>query len=359
MCAYPTFNQMPAEVDVTIVVPCRNESRHIRNLLDSLLKQEMGDVQWEAIVADGDSDHATQSILSEYSERYPYFRTVPNPQQIVSTGLNAAIRAARGKIIVRMDCHTEYARDYVKRCLEVMQETSAANVGGPARTRTEGWTAGAIAAAYSHPFSTGGARFHDENYEGYVDTVTYGCWRKQTLEELGLFDENLIRNQDDELNLRMTRRGMTIWQSPSIVSWYRPRGTLTSLFHQYFQYGFWKIPVIRKHRLPGSWRHLVPGFFVIANVAAVLVLLTPLRSELPKWLLTGWLVGLLSYLLAACAASLHAAQRRGWHLLPILPVTFMVFHISYGLGFLAGCCYWPLRPQDRKPSASWFAGLSR
>jgi GT2 family glycosyltransferase len=192
-------------------------------------------------------------------------RTIDNPRRVVSPGLNAAIRAARGAIVIRMDAHTSYAPDYCRRCVAELERTGADNVGGPARTRTQGTRARAFAAAYHSPFSTG-ARFHDENYEGWIDTVPYGCWRKETLERLGLFDETLVRNQDDELNLRLIRAGGKIWQSPDIVSWYSPRATLTALFLQYFQYGFWKAAVVRKHRLPGSWRHLVPVAFVLTHI---------------------------------------------------------------------------------------------
>src|SRR5262249_47627952 len=151
------------------------------------------------------------------------------------------------------------ASDYCRRCLEALRLTGADNVGGAARTKASGLRARAIAAAYHSRFSTGGAKFHDERYEGYVDTVTYGCWHKSTLERLGLFDETLARNQDDELNLRLVRAGGKIWQSAAVVSWYRPRSSISALCRQYFQYGFWKVAVIRKHVLPASWRHLAPA----------------------------------------------------------------------------------------------------
>ena len=132
-------------------------------------------------------------------------RVIDNPGRIVSTGLNAAIRTARGDIVVRLDAHTAYAPDYIRRCVDVLESTGADNVGGPARTRANGRLGQAISAAYHNPFGSGGARFHNEEFEGYVDTVIYGCWRKTTLEQLGLFDEALVRNQDDELNFRLVR----------------------------------------------------------------------------------------------------------------------------------------------------------
>ena len=255
----------PSPIQVTIIVACCDEKRHIRDLMESLLAQDMSGMTWEAIIADGMSDDGTREILREYCARHPELRTIDNPRRVVSPGLNAAIREARGAIVIRMDAHTSYAPDYCRRCVAELERTGADNVGGPARTCAQGTRARAFAAAYHSPFSTG-ARFHDENYEGWIDTVPYGCWRKETLARLGLFDETLVRNQDDELNLRLTRAGGKIWQSPAIVSWYSPRTSLTALFLQYFQYGFWKAAVVHKHRLPGSWRHLAPVAFVLAHI---------------------------------------------------------------------------------------------
>jgi succinoglycan biosynthesis protein ExoA len=196
--------QIPA---ISIVVACRNEAAHITAFLDSLMAQEMRGAAWEAVIADGMSDDGTFEILTRYAELHPNLRVIRNPGRIVSTGLNAAIRAARGSVILRMDAHTRFASDYCIRCVETLEATGADNVGGPARTEARGLRARAIAAAYHSPFSTGGARFHDVHYEGWVDTVPYGCWRKDTLLRLDLFDEALVRNQDDELNLRLMRAG--------------------------------------------------------------------------------------------------------------------------------------------------------
>jgi len=324
-------------VDLTIIMACRNEKRHIRQLLDSLLAQDTQGIVWEAIIADGMSDDGTRDILAEYAARDPRLRMIDNPRRVVSPGLNAAIRAARGSIIMRMDAHTLYAPDYCRRCVEELNRTGADNVGGPARTRTQGTRARAFAAAYHSPFSTG-ARFHDETHEGWVDTVPYGCWRKETLERLGMFDENLVRNQDDELNLRLIRSGGRIWQSPAIISWYSPRAALGALFHQYFQYGYWKVAVIRKHRLPGSWRHLVPVTFVLANLFLILACAATVAANPWQFGLAGraWLAMTAAYAAANLTASVAAASKYGWGTLPYLPAVFTVYHFSWGLGFLAG-----------------------
>jgi succinoglycan biosynthesis protein ExoA len=347
-------------VRLTIIVACRNEKGHIRDLVDSLLAQDMSGMTWEAIIADGMSDDGTREILREYGARHPQLRTIDNPRRVVSPGLNAAIRAAHGEIIIRMDAHTSYAPDYCRRCVAELERTGADNVGGPARTRSQGTRARAFAAAYHSPFSTG-ARFHDETYEGWIDTVPYGCWRKVTLERLGLFDETLVRNQDDELNLRLIRSGGKIWQSPDIMSWYSPRATLSALFLQYFQYGFWKAAVVRKHRIPGSWRHLAPVVFVLAHILLFVACIVTAATDKGEFAVAGllWLSLVLTYAAANVVASVAAARKFGWSTLPYLPAVFTVYHFSWGLGFLAGFRWFLPSAAQLVSGKSFFTRISR
>jgi glycosyltransferase involved in cell wall biosynthesis len=350
------------KTDLSIIAACRNEARHIRAFLDSITAQDFGKFTWEAIVADGMSTDGTQHIVSEYAVLHPNIRLLANPGRIVSTGLNAAIRASRGKLILRMDAHTRYSPDYCLRCVEASATTNAGNVGGPARTSATGTKARAIAAAYHSRFSTGGARFHDPNYQGWVDTVPYGCWRRETFDQIGMFDEELVRNQDDEFNLRLIRAGGKIWQDPAILSWYSPRAELRALFHQYFQYGFWKVAVIRKHRIPGSWRHLVPVVFVLLNMLLPLaVLISAAAGSKPAitWSTRIWLAFLGSYATGNLIASFMAAAKSGWATLPFLPGAFAAFHLSYGLGFLAGLFRFGWRSSGPLPTNSIFARITR
>ncbi len=335
-----------ASIQVSVVVPCRNEIRFIRAFLDSVLQQDVMGLHVEVLIADGMSDDGTRQVLTEYGRKYPGFRVIDNLGKIVSTGLNAAIREARGEIIVRMDAHTEYAPNYIWSCLQVMKETGACNVGGPALTRAEGYLARAIALAFHSKFVSGGAKFHDPSYEGSVDTVTYGCWRKSTLLRVGLFDERLYRSQDDELNVRIIASGGKVWQSPRITSWYRPRATLAALSRQYFQYGFWKVAVIRKHRKPASWRNLVPGASLLTGIGLLLGALAAGMagsSRRESQFLTDWtaLAGL--YLVVSLGAAFLVAKRSGWRFFPVLPLVFVTYHASYGLGFLLALAYRPLK----------------
>lgn len=316
---------------VTIIVPCRNERDAIEAFIGNVRSQAEVPGGFEVLIADGCSDDGTRELLERIVASDPRFIVIDNPARTVSPGLNMAIRRARGAVVVRMDVHTDYAPDYLRCCLEGLAKSGAQNVGGPALTRASGYFQRANAAAYGSPFAVGGARFHDGTFEGDVDTVPYGCWRRETLETLGGFDEALVRNQDDELNLRLVRSGGRIWQTPRIRSWYRPRSTPSSLFGQYFQYGYWKVHVIRKHRIPGSWRHLVPAAAVAAGAALLVA---------SAWVPTaGFVLGIcvLAWLGLAMVAAVATCRRvREWDLLPALPLIFATYHFAYGTGFLLG-----------------------
>lgn len=320
----------PIEPLVTIVLPCRNEAGYIEDCIRSILAQEPPEGGFEIIAADGMSTDGTREYLERMARKYTQLRVLNNPGRIVSTGLNAAIRAARGQVIVRMDAHTTYAPDYVKQCLAVLEETGADNVGGPMQTRADTFMQEAIRAVFHCPWAVGGARSHRPDYEGYVDTVIYGCWRRDVFDRVGLFDEEFVRNQDDEHNLRLIRAGGKVYQSPRIRSWYHVRGSLASLFRQYMQYGYWKVMVIRKHQSPASIRHVIPGVFV-GGLALLLVLGL-------FWTPALWALGftLLFYTAGALVLALLTAAGSKWRLLPVLPVVIGCFHFGYGYGFLRG-----------------------
>ena len=373
---------------VSIVLPCRNEADRITPCLESILRQEPLTGGMEIIIADGQSEDGTRDILARWQAAVETrrcgvpgiaIRVLENPGRFASIGLNAAIRAATGDIIIRLDAHTEFAPDYVQQCVAQMQITGADNVGGPARTKPETYIEHAIAAAYHSWFSVGGARFHNLVYEGYVDTVTYGCWRSEAFRRFGYFDEELVRNQDDEHNLRIVRGGGKIWQSPKIQSWYRPRGSLRALFQQYMQYGYWKVRVIQKHKTPASWRHLVPGAFVLTLLLMFLLytscfMLSLWSASLAReaggpwslvppvshfcFLLSTFCFLPLScvYLVAVVLASVWTAAKIAWKLLPVLPVIFGCFHFGYGFGFLCGIWHFVIRRGTAKTN---FSSLTR
>ncbi|HQZ57710.1 MAG TPA: glycosyltransferase, partial [Ottowia sp.] len=188
---------------VSIIAPCRNERAHIDAFCDCALAQRLPDGwQMELLVADGASDDGTHARLVERAAADARLRVLDNPGRIVSTGLNACLARARGQVIVRMDIHTQFAPDYVAECIAALERSGADNVGGPWVARGQGAWGRAIAAAFQSRWVVGGARSRDVDFEGEVDTVYLGCWPRATLARVGGFDETLVRNQDDEHNLR-------------------------------------------------------------------------------------------------------------------------------------------------------------
>jgi succinoglycan biosynthesis protein ExoA len=315
---------------VSVVVPCLNEKGHIETCIESILCQQLPGGDLEVIVVDGMSEDGTREILMRMGEQDTRLRMVDNPSGTTPSGINAGIKAARGQYIAILGAHNRYASDYLRHSVDVLEETGADNVGGSMLIEAHSLVEHAISAAHTSAFSVGGARWHNPNYEGPADTVFGGMYRRDVFDRIGFFDEELVRNQDDELNLRLTRAGGTVWQSPRIRSWYSPRGSLRALFRQYVQYGYWKVRVIQKHRWPASVRHLFPACFVLS---LTLLLLSSLRWPAALWGLLG-LIG--TYSTCNVIASVLAARHKGWKVITLLPLVFACYHFAYGLGFLRG-----------------------
>ncbi|MGD9832011.1 MAG: glycosyltransferase family 2 protein [Piscinibacter sp.] len=318
---------------ISIIVPCRNEAPHIDAFLESAFAQQLpqpGD-ELEIVVADGMSDDGTRDRLDAWRMRQPLLVVVDNPRRITSAALNIAIRQASGEIVVRMDVHTVYAPDYVAGCVEALRRTGAMCVGGAWKPVGSGWPQAAIAAAFESRFGSGGAASRQAGYDGPVDTVYLGAWRRDDLLSLGGFDESLVRNQDDELNLRINRAGGVVWQSSAIRSSYAPRASFGALFRQFYQYGYWKVAVIRKHRLPASPRHIVPFAFVLT----LLVLALAGLAWTPAWIALAVLCAVYVAAAMAGAAAFPEALRTPRGVLGYL-FACMCMHAGYGIGFAQG-----------------------
>lgn len=344
---------------VTAIVACRNEERDIESCVRSLLEQEPPEGGFELIVVDGMSEDRTRRILQGIEQADSRLRVIDNPARITPVALNLGIRNARGRYIAFMSAHARYPKDYLRRSMELAEELHTDNVGGAAIAESTGYVQRAIAAAHHSPFSVGGASWHSTQYEGRAGTVFGGFYRRDVFDRIGMFDEEMVRNQDDELNFRLERAGGLIWQSPAIRSWYRPRANLRDLFRQYWQYGYWKVRVMQKHGRTPALRHYVPAAFVLGlglpTVIAVLAGLGALalgdaslaRVAGVAALVAG--VGLIAYLVVLLIASVTTAAASGWSLLPVLPATFACYHVSYGVGFLQGLVDFGLRRRRAPP----------
>jgi len=295
-----------------------------------MLGQEPPAGGFELIIADGMSDDGTRDVLERLRREDDRLRIVDNLDRVTPCGMNAGVASARGRYVAIAGAHNRYAPDYLRQSVAVLEQTGADNVGGAMRYEAQTLVQKAMAAAHHSPFSAGGARWHNPDYEGPADTVFGGVYRRQVFETIGLFDTEMIRNQDDEFNLRLTRAGGKIWQSPKISSWYYPRRSLGAMYRQCVQYGYWKVRVIQKHKLPASLRHVVPATFVLSFA------LLPLAAVF--WPLAGmaWAVIMGTYALCSGVASMIAAWRWGWDVLPFMPLVFGSYHFGYGFGFLLG-----------------------
>lgn len=320
---------------VSVIVPCRNERAHLAAFLDSVRAQVLP-AGWalQVVIADGMSDDGSAALLHEAARRDPRLVVVDNPLRIVSTGLNRALAVATGEVIVRFDVHTEYAPDYVAACIAALERTQADNVGGAwhARpARDAGAMARAIAAAFQSRWVTGGALSRRLDHDGPADTVYLGAWPRATFDRYGGFDEALVRNQDDEHNLRITRGGGRVWQASAIRSTYRPRARLGQVFRQYRQYGYWKPFVMKKHGQPARLRQLAPLALVLATALAAIA--WPLGAG--PWPLAAVLG---SYAAGVLASSVAVAVDGRLDVASALcvPAVVVAYHVAYGIGSAEG-----------------------
>lgn len=317
---------------VTVVVPTYNEEKRIVECIESVVAQTYPKDRLEVLLVDGRSQDRTREIIAGYAARYPWLRLLDNPRRIAPAALNIGIKAARGEVVVRLDAHTYYDPSYVEKCVETLEKVDAANVGGPITTLPGADTAGAraIAAATSHPFGVGNSKFRTSQEPQYVDTVPFGAFRREIFDKVGLFDERLIRNQDIELNIRIRRGGGTIYLNPEIRSFYYNKATLEGLWRQNFRNGEWNVYA---HVLCGtrmSLRHYVPLFFVTALAVGMAASAFGPAGWAPLALVA------VPYLACNAFFSVRLGLRRGLRLAPLVAVTFLTLHLSYGLGSVAG-----------------------
>ena len=316
---------------VSVVMPIRNEAKYIARSLNAVLMQDYPVDRFEVIVADGMSKDGTREIVQSFESRNSNVRLIDNPGKIVPTGLNAAIAQASGDIIARVDGHCEIAPDYLRRCVEHLMNDGVEGVGGSLETVGETSIAQAIAIAMSSPFGVGGSAFRTVvNKTMLVDTLAFPTYTRAIIERAGPFDEELVRNQDDEYNYRLRKSGAKILLAADVYCRYFSRSSLRSLWRQYFQYGYWKVRVMQKHPRQMRMRQSVPPLFVATLLVSLLLM--------PFSVAGRWILGLAagSYMVANLGASIFLARKRGDRLFPILVLAFLALHLAWGLGFLAG-----------------------
>jgi cellulose synthase/poly-beta-1,6-N-acetylglucosamine synthase-like glycosyltransferase len=328
---------------VSVIIPMRNEERHIVRCLQSLLEQTYFGEQYELIVVDGESSDRSVELVRQLSQSRPQIRLLSNPAAIVPIAMNLGIRSARGEIIVRADAHTVYPPNYIENCIKYLEMTGADNVGGPVITvpASQHFGAQLVAVILSNRFGVGNSQFRTGMYEGYVDTVPFGTFRKHLFSQIGFFDETLVRNQDNELNARIRAAGGRIYQTPALSTQYFPPDTFTKLVLQTYRNSQWHLFTLQRTRAALGVRHVVPA--CLFCVLGVLVVLSPVSTSARTAL--GLVLAI--YFTAAIYFSIRAPRNVPAAVKIALPIAFLIFHLSYGLGTIAG-----LKFGARTPDAS-------
>lgn len=340
---------MSEPATVSIIIPCRDEKQFIGACLDSIVANDYPKDRLEVLVVDGMSDDGTREIVQDYAKRQPFIRLLNNPKKVTPAALNIGLSNAKGQIIMRMDAHAVYPTNYISGLIYWLTKSHADNVGGVWITLpgNDSTMAKAIAIALSHPFGVGNAYYRiGTSAPRWVDTVPFGCYRREVFDRIGLFDEQLVRTEDDEFNLRLLERGGRILLVPDIVSYYYARESLRKLWRMLYQYGYFKPLVARKVGGVRTIRQVVPLVFVVSLLAA--------GAVAPWSIYARGLFGtiIIAYVLANLGCSTFIVFRRGWKCALSLAVVFPVLHISYGLGFLFGTLDHLIPGRSRRKNAA-------
>ncbi len=320
---------------VSIIIPCRNEQKFIEKCLDSVFANDYPKERLEITVVDGMSEDGTREIMQKYTKHYQFVKVLDNPGKITPCALNIGIEKAMGSIVMRMDAHTTYERNYISKCINYMDRYKADNVGGiwKIQPRSNAFISKGIVSALSNPFGIGNAYYRFASQEPrWVDTVPFFCVKKEVFSKVGLFNENLIGSQDMEFSLRLRKAGYRTLLVPDIVSYYYARSDLKSFIKHNFHNGIWAImPFKFTDHMPVSWRHLVPIAFVSGLVGSAL-----LSVIYPLFL---WLFLLIScsYFFVNLFFSVKIALlERNVAYVFIMLLIFGSLHLSYGAGSLWG-----------------------
>jgi len=321
---------------LAIIIPCRNEERYIGSCLDSLLDNDFPSDNLEIVVVDGMSTDRTREIVSEYCKNYPFINLIDNPWYIKPKALNIGIESSKSDIVMRIDAHAVYPKDYISKLVHKLLHHNADNIGGVRETYPgDRPMAKAIAVGVSHPFSVGNAHWRTGTKAlRKVDTVYCGCYRRGVFERIGLFNESLIRTQDREFNSRLINAGGTIILDPSVKCTYFPRTSLINYIKWNYNGACWLFYAWRFTNIRmASWRNYVPLVFLFYSLFFLIILF----STIPNQIKTITAIPLLVYLSLSLYFSIEISFKRKSSLyIPLLFLIFPVTHYSYAIGSLYG-----------------------
>lgn len=325
---------------LSVIVPIYNEEKYIAKCLDSILEQDFPKDDMELLLCDGMSKDRTREIITEYQNRYPWIKLLDNPKRIAPCAMNVGIEAAKGDIIMRLDAHASYENNYFSALVRALDVYGADNVGAVCRTDVlnKNMKTLAIREVLSNKFGVGNSTFRTGiNGAQEVETVPFGCWRREVFNKYGLYDTRLVRNQDIELNKRIIRGGGKIVIIPDTSCTYLARETWSALSKNNYGNGKWNILTVFYTRTFSSLslRHFVPLLFLLS-------LIVPLLLAFIWWpfaLISG--TSLIAYTGLLSAVSFRLSVKKHLNFFYVL-ITFFVLHLSYGWGSLVGILSLPL-----------------
>lgn len=316
---------------LSVIIPCRNEVKHIKKCVLSILSQKNVDGLFEILVVDGMSDDGTREILYQISEKHNNLKILDNPIRFTPSALNIGIRNSVGEYICILGAHSEYDEYFLANSVELFKEHPEAScVGGPIISLGKNRFGEAVAISMSSRIGVGNAKHRFPDYEGYAEMACFPVFRREVFDSIGLYDETLLNNQDDEFCFRLNKSGHKVFISPIVKSSYYVRETPRKLFNQYFNYGYWRVAVIKKHKIPIAFRQLVPILFFIS------VFLLFGISIIINSLALGTFVPLIYLSLIVLYGIKTAFLFRKLHFLIHIPLALIILHLSYAAGFLKG-----------------------
>ena len=317
---------------LSVIVPIYQEEKYISKCIDSMLSQDYPKDDLEIILVDGMSKDRTREIVATYTAKYPFIRMIDNPERIAPCAMNRGIKEAKGDVIMRLDAHVYYPKNYFSLLVEKLNELPGAeNVGALCNTLpvNDSITAQSIAAVLSSSFGMGNSHFRvGADKEMEVDTVPFGCFHRSIFDKVGLYDEELVRNQDDELNARIIKAGGKIYLIPQLVCEYYARDTAKKVYKMFYQYGVFKPLVNKKLGSPATVRQFFPLFFVLGLLVGPVVCLF-----LPVLWWAYFAVIMLWFILAT---SFSLKDSKNLKRILTLNWIYFVLHFGYGWGYIVG-----------------------
>lgn len=320
------------EILISVVVPCFNEKSSIERCLNSILNQKIAPQSVEIFVVDGISTDGTREIIKYFTESYPNVKLIDNILHKTPTAMNLGIKAARGKYVAILGAHSEYDENYLANSLKLFDlHPEIVCTGGPLESKGRTAFGHAVAMAMSSRIGVGNANHRFRNYEGYAEGACFPIFKREVFDVIGLYDESLLRNQDDELNFRLRKNGYKVYLSPEVRCEYYVRDNPGSLFKQYFEYGYWRVAVIKKHKIPTSFRQVVPITLLLSFMLGVLFsIFVPYVPSIVS-------LGMPAlYLLLVFLMSLPVLLKTNLRIGISFLLAVVILHHAYALGFMKG-----------------------